>query len=70
MLDFKNVTRSGVVRSLQHILQTTEGAASNKQLRKYLRKVLKASDLLPFGEKTNAVKTRSAFHKEELVTRF
>ena len=30
MLDFKDVTRSGVVRSLRHILRTTEGAASNK----------------------------------------
>ena len=32
--------------------------------------MLKPSDLLPFGEKTNAVKTRSVFHKKELVTRF
>ena len=70
MLDFNNVTKSRVVRSLRHILRTTEGAASSKQLRKVARKVLEASDLLPFGEKINAVKTRSVFHKEELVTRF
>jgi hypothetical protein len=60
---------SKVKRRLKHVLRTTEGAGSNHQLDKISGGLLNGNDLLPFGEKTSAVRAKSVFEKGKLVSR-
>jgi len=60
-LDKVNLTK--VKRRLKHVLRTTKGASSARQLEKVEKNILAGSDLLHFGEKSSAVSTRSVFEK-------
>jgi len=58
-----------VRRSLKHVLRTTEGASSRRQLKGLEKNILTRIDLLKFGEESSAVSTRSVFEKGKLVDR-
>ena len=64
-----NVKLSKVKRRLKHVLRTTEGAGSKYQLGKISGDLLEGNDLLPFGEKSSAVRAKSVFEKGKSVSR-
>ena len=63
------VKPSRVRRRLKHVLRTTEGAGSRRQLKGFGDNILSEGDLLKFGEEASAVSTRSVFERGDLVTR-
>ena len=60
---------SRVRRSLKHVLRTTKGASSRRQLKGFKKNILTAVDLLKFGEESSAVSTLSVFEKGKLADR-
>jgi len=66
-LDKVNLTT--VKRSLKHVLRTTKGASSGRQLKGLEKNILTGIALLKFGEESSAVSTPSVFEKGKLVDR-
>ena len=68
-IPLEKVKLSKVKRRLNHVLRITEWTGSTRQLGKFKENFLTGNDLLHFGDKSRALKTRSVFENGKLVSR-